>query len=153
MISLNCTSLVRLTYACIGYMDRGSKIIEIASVAAFQPLPYLNIYAATKAFVLSFSEALSFELADRGITVTALCPGWVRTEFIGNAEKTDASSVNFFPGMSESRSVVRKALRFCDRGKRVCVCGSLSHMQHVFTRILPVSLTMRTWNIIRRKKR
>ena len=66
MISLNCTSLVRLTYACIGYMDRGSKIIEIASVAAFQPLPYLNIYAATKAFVLSFSEALSFELADRG---------------------------------------------------------------------------------------
>lgn len=153
IISLNCTSLVRLTYACVGYMDRGSKIIEIASVAAFQPLPYLNIYAATKAFVLSFSEALSFELADRGITVTALCPGWVRTEFIGNAEKTDASSVNFFPGMSESRSVVRKALRFCDRGKRVCVCGSLSHMQHLFTRILPVSLTMRAWNIIRRKKR
>lgn len=76
MIVLNCTSLVRLTYTCIGYMDRGSKIIEIASVAAFQPLPYLNIYAATKAFVLSFSEALSFELADRGITVTALCPGW-----------------------------------------------------------------------------
>ncbi|MEX0801514.1 MAG: SDR family oxidoreductase [Dehalococcoidia bacterium] len=82
-IDLNVRALVRLSHAALGPMvqRRRGGIVNIASTGAFQPVPYMATYAATKAFVLSFSEALHEEVKEHGVSVTALCPGPVRTEF------------------------------------------------------------------------
>lgn len=74
MTDLNCQAVVALCQLTAPYMPRGGQIINIASVAAFQPIPYINVYGATKAFVLSFSRALNRELRSRGVRVMALCP-------------------------------------------------------------------------------
>lgn len=81
MIDVNCTSLTGLCGVSIPYMARGSKIINVASLAAFLPLGNFAVYAATKSYVLSFTVALAAELKEKGIKVTALCPGSVSTDF------------------------------------------------------------------------
>ena len=81
MIELNCTSLTGITSYALPYLTDTSIIINTASLAAFMPLGNFAVYAATKAYVLSFSLALAAELKPRGISVTALCPGSVSTEF------------------------------------------------------------------------
>ena len=81
MIDLNCKGLVAMTLSVLPYMNAGAAIVNLASAAAFQPLPYENLYAATKAFVRSYSRALNIELKECGITVTCVCPSWVETEF------------------------------------------------------------------------
>ena len=81
MITLNCTALSRITFCCLPCLSRGSRIIQMASAAAFSPQPSFAVYAATKAYVLSFSRSLGAELKRRGIYVTAVCPGPVDTEF------------------------------------------------------------------------
>ena len=74
MVDLNCQAVMALCQLTIPYMPEGGQIINIASVAAFQPIPYIDVYGASKAFVLSFSRALNRELRGRGIRVMALCP-------------------------------------------------------------------------------
>src|SRR2546429_2003423 len=84
MIRVNCEAVVALTTAWLPGMverERGA-VIQVASVASFQPIPVQAVYAATKAFVRSFSEAVSAELKGTGVTMTALCPGPVATEFV-----------------------------------------------------------------------
>ncbi|WP_407435302.1 SDR family NAD(P)-dependent oxidoreductase [Treponema sp.] len=81
MIDLNCTSLTGITGIAVPFMNRGCTIINIASLAAFIPLGNFAVYAATKSYVLSFSVALAAELKEKGICVTAVCPGSVSTEF------------------------------------------------------------------------
>ena len=76
MVDLNCQAVMALCQLTIPYMPEGGQIINIASVAAFQPIPYIDVYGASKAFVLSFSRALNRELRGRGIRVMALCPFW-----------------------------------------------------------------------------
>jgi short-subunit dehydrogenase len=88
MIELNCRSAVDLTLAVLPYMKKGGRIIHTASASAFQPVQQLAVYGATKAFLVSWSRALRWELFPRGIHVTAVCPYWMRgTEFIKKAEK------------------------------------------------------------------
>src|ERR1700687_6151098 len=86
-IQLNVTALTELTILFLGPMleRRSGKIMNVASTAGFQPGPLMGVYYATKAYVISFSEALDNELADRGITVTCLCPGATETGFAGRA--------------------------------------------------------------------
>ena len=81
-ISLNCSAVVALCTMCIPYMELGSRILNISSAASFQPMPYLNLYAASKVFVRYYSRALNMELKGKGISVTAVCPGWVDTELL-----------------------------------------------------------------------
>ena len=88
MIDLNCKALVRMTEYTLPYMHTGAHIVELDSLSSFQPVPYIGVYGATKAFVLSYSRALNVELRPRGIKVMAVCPGWVRTDFFDRA-KTD----------------------------------------------------------------
>ena len=84
MIDLNCRSLTKLTLLCLPYMTKGSRIINIASAAAFAPQPGFAVYAATKSYVYSFSQAIREETKGRGIVVTAVCPGpWTRNSLIG----------------------------------------------------------------------
>ena len=88
MIDLNCRALVGITNITLPFMKRGAKILQICSISSFQPLPLMSVYAASKVFVLNYSRALFMELKPRGISVTALCPGWVDTAFFKTATDT-----------------------------------------------------------------
>ena len=85
MVDLNCTALTRMTGICLPYLSKGSRIVNLASAASFCAQPGFCVYAASKAYVLRFSQGLAAELKKRGILVTAVCPGPVRTEFFDRA--------------------------------------------------------------------
>jgi len=124
MVRLNCEAVVALTSAFApGMVDRGAgAILVVASSAGFQPLPRQATYGASKAFALSFAEALHAELADRGVAVTALCPGPVRTEFMEVADLDLDSAVPGFAWVS-SQECARQAVEGLVRNKRVVVPG------------------------------
>lgn len=113
MVDLNVRALTELTQRCLPYCRPGSRIVQVASNAAFQPVPVFSLYAATKAFVLSFSEALHAELRPRGIHVTAVCPGPVATEFFEVATGSRRATL----GMDTPAKVVAAALRDASRGR------------------------------------
>ena len=89
MIDLNDKALVAMTYKTLPYLKKGSRIYELGSLSAFQPVPYINVYGASKAFVLSFTRSLNAELRPRGIRAMAVCPGWVKTAFFDRAVTDD----------------------------------------------------------------
>lgn len=91
MIDVNCRALTEMTYLCIPYMRKNSRIIQLASSAAFLPQPNFAVYAATKSYVYSFSRALNQELRPKKIYVTAVCPGPVDTPFFDIAERTGST--------------------------------------------------------------
>lgn len=124
MIQLNIVALTRMTKLCLPYMRRGSKIIQLASGAAFVPQAAFAVYAASKAYVYSLSRALNKELAGRGIRVMAVCPGPVNTPFLGKAygEGVPMSGLKKMTTL-EAESVVAKAVIDCKRGKSVSICG------------------------------
>jgi hypothetical protein len=128
MVRLNAEAVVDLQSRYLpGMLERGAgAVINVASTAAFQPLPGTAVYAATKAFVLSFSEAAHTELKGTGVSVTALCPGPVKTEFVQTAS-LDAASDNL-PGMfwTPVEMVARDAVEGAIKGKRVVVPGLLN---------------------------
>ncbi len=111
MLQTNCEALTKMTYLCLPYMAKGSRIIQMASSAAFLPQPDFAIYAATKSYVLSFSRALNKELAYRGIYVTAVCPGPVNTEFFDVAEQYGSTLAIKKLTMITSEKCVSDALR------------------------------------------
>lgn len=147
MIDLNCKSLVKMSELTIPYMDKGSKILQIASVAAYQPVPYMNVYAASKAFVLSYSRALSVELKNKGITVTCLCPFWTKTKFFDRAKETNAKVdvVTNYVAMYTPEFVVNKGLKALNRGKLVIIPGFIAKMQCLLVSILPKKIVMKIW--------
>ncbi len=99
MVDLNVKALMELTYAVLPAMreNRRGKILNVASIAAFQQGPYMSVYYATKAFVLNFSQALAHELKDSGITVTALCPGPIDTGFVDAADLSHSKLFRSLP--------------------------------------------------------
>ena len=104
MIDLNCRALTRMTQMTLPYMKQGSRIINLASAAAFCPQPDFAVYAATKSYVLSFSRALGAELKSGGIYVTAVCPGPVKTEFFYSKRRSFRRSEETVPGRSSRGS-------------------------------------------------
>jgi len=141
MLDLNVRSLVELTYRFLAPMQqRGTgSIINVASIAAFQPLPYMSTYAASKSFVLSFTEALWAENRAKGIKVLALCPGPTETEFfkVAGFDKVEPSNK---PGgnMLSAAEVVDRALEALDRGDANIVTGDFATQATVnVSRFLP----------------
>ena len=127
-------------------MPEGGQIINIASVAAFQPIPYIDVYGASKAFVLSFSRALNRELRGRGIRVMALCPFWTRTAFFDRATVNGGESVvKKYVAMYEPEQLVQRAWRDAKRGKDVSQFGFVARFQTGLTKLLPHSLVMDVW--------
>ena len=124
MLQLNIMALTRLTKICLPYMRKGSKIVQFASGAAFMPQAEFAVYAASKAYVYSFSRALGKELKGRGIGVTTVCPGPVDTPFLKQAygDISRMSRLKQWATVSASR-VVKKAIEDCKRGRAVSVCG------------------------------
>lgn len=146
MIDLNCEAIVALCQHTIPYMKAGAKIINIASVAAFQPIPYINVYGATKSFVLHFSRALNRELKKQGITVTAVCPFWTKTEFFNRSiDKEKDAVVKKYVAMYMPEQIVKRAWRDAKKGKEVSMYGFTARMQTFLAKILPHSFVMSYW--------
>lgn len=137
MIAINCAALTKLTYCCIPYMKKNSRIIQLASSAAFLPQPGFAVYSATKSYVLSFSRALSEELRKDKIYVTAVCPGPVDTEFFCKAEKYGRTMSVKKLTMVTAQRVVKEAIRASYRKKTISVCSLPIKMFHSMTKLLP----------------
>ena len=143
MIDLNCGALVELAHAVLpGMIERKSgEILNVASTAAFQPGPGMAVYFATKAFVLSFSEALHEEVKGKGVIVSALCPGPTSTEFGAVAGFGQSNLLDRVA--ADSPSVVRAALRGLEKGEAVIVPGLMNKATAQAHRFVPRSWVRR----------
>lgn len=142
-IQLNIIALTQLTRLILPELQRRGRgrILNVGSTASFQPGPRMAVYFATKAYVLSFSEAIAYEMAGSGVTVTCLCPGPVATNFMWRAQ-VRTSRLFRSGGMSIDRCVDAgyRALR---RGKRLCVPGLFNKLLVFGTRLGPRALVTR----------
>lgn len=143
MVDLNDRALVTITHMVLPYMTKPGNIIQLASASAFLPQKEFAVYAASKAFVLSFSRALQAEVKKQGIVVTAVCPGPVRTEFLtisnaGRKEKPLKKLVTVKP-----KQVVRKAISDAKRGKEQSIYGIPMKVVYVAARLLPYGIFLR----------
>ena len=141
MVDLNCGALTDLCRAVLPSMveRRAGAVLNVASTAAFQPGPGMAVYFATKAYVLSLSEALHEEVGRFGVKVTALCPGPTRTEF---GEVAGFRANGAFDRLSmDSEAVVRRGLEALERNKAVAIAGALNRIGAFSTRLAPRALT------------
>ncbi|MDY5987639.1 SDR family NAD(P)-dependent oxidoreductase [Sporofaciens sp. SGI.106] len=141
MVDVNCQALTRMTLLCLPYMSKGSRLVNVASAAAFAPQPGFVVYAATKSYVYSFSRALGEELREKGIIVTAVCPGPVDTPFfeIAGTTKNPAKKAS----LAKPEAVVRQALCDSRNQKPVSVYGWQMKGAGALARILPKRWIMR----------
>lgn len=151
IIRLNCEASVEVTQMALPYMHAGANILETCSSSAFQPLPGLNVYAASKAFLLHYSRALRWELFSREINVTALCPYWMMdTEFIEKAKSGDPEAIRHFPLAMTKGAVAKKALQDTRRGAAVSTPGLVSPLQRISAKLLPAGAAIAIWELLRR---
>ena len=142
-ITVNDRALVAFTYLSLPYMSKGSQIYNLGSMSSFQPTPYMCVYSASKAFVLSFSRAINVELESRGIKAMAVCPGWIKTEFFDHAISDD--TITYFNRYYSAAQVIKQALIDMKKGKDVSVLGGPEKRQVWLVKHLPHRLVMRTW--------
>ena len=147
MIDLNCKALLVMTRLVLPYMEPGSHILQLDSLSAFQPVPYITTYGATKSFVLSYSRAMNRELKSRGIRMMAMNPGWVKTEFFSHAFQTNGDGeVRYFNRLYEAEEVVATGLKDLYRTKKdYSVHGLPVKLQVLGVKLLPHSVVMNTW--------
>ena len=146
MIELNCKALVAMTRVVLPFMGPGSHILQLDSLSAFQPVPYITTYGATKAFVLSYTRAMIRELRGTGIRMMAMNPGWVKTEFFDHALKTNSGEVQYYDRLYEARDVVATGLRDLYKTKKdLSIHGFPVRMQVRLVKLLPHSLVMKIW--------
>ena len=143
MLNLNCRALAAITHISLPYMSGPSNIINLASSAAFLPQPSFAIYAASKSMVLSFSRALNRELEEKGITVTAVCPGPVKTEFFDVAQKYTKSKPYKMILRADPVKVVKKALFDAYYMSDISVYSPLMKAFRLVSKYLPHSLLIR----------
>ena len=141
MVNLNCVSLTRMCEIMIPYMHKDSRIINVASGAAFCPQPKFAVYAATKAYVLSFSRALNMELCRRHIYVTSVCPGPVDTEFFNTAGDITSPVKKLM--IAKPEKVVKKALIDSIKKKELSLYGTAMKMSHFASKLIPNKLIMK----------
>lgn len=144
MIDLNSKALVAVTYVVAPYLTKGSEVYQIDSLSSFQPVPYIGVYGASKAFVLSFTRAVNAEWRHTGIRMMAVCPGWVRTEFF-NTAVVDDSVITYYNQFFTAEQVVKRALRDMKKGKDVSVCGWKIRAQVLLTKLLSHKTVMKIW--------
>ena len=142
MITLNCNALTEITYECLPFMKKNSRILQLASSAAFMPQAGFAVYAASKAYVLSFSRALSEELREKNIIVTAVCPGPVDTGFFEIAEKYGKTLETKKKLMIPVDQVVKQALRDSYYKKTVSVCSLPMKLFQIAAKMLPHNLLL-----------
>ncbi len=144
MIDLNTKAIVSLCHLFIPYMKSGSEIYNIASSSAFQPVPYIGVYAATKAFVLSFSRSINQELKKKGISVIAVCPHWTKTEFFDRADKKNGV-ISYYNFYTDKSTVVSNAIKDVQKGKDVSLTSMKLKLQVLAATLLPKKIVMKIW--------
>jgi len=142
MLAVNCTSLLELSHHFVrGMRDRKfGRVLNIASTAGFQPGPFMATYYATKAFVVSFSEALSFELEGTGVTVTCHCPGATATDFASTAGNDKTRLFQRSGGVADAKAVALHAYRAMMSGDVIAVHGALNWIAWQSLRVSPRSV-------------
>ena len=142
MLEVNVTALTRLTYRVLPHMvaKKNGRILNVASTAAYMPGPYMAVYYASKAYVLSFSESIYEEYKKFGITVSALCPGMTQTPFLERAGMQDTPMWNGMPKMSAVK-VAETAFKGLMRKKRVIVPGAMNKLMVFLSWISPRFMT------------
>ncbi len=147
MIDLNCKALVAMTRLTLPYMASGSHILQLDSLSAFQPVPYISTYGATKSFVLSYTRAVNRELKGSGIRMMAMNPGWVKTEFFDHAMTSNqGGEVQYFNTLWEAKDVVATGLRDLYRRKKDYSVHGLSVRNQVrLVKLMPHNFVMNVW--------
>lgn len=149
MLDVNCKALTQMTYICIPYMKKNSRILQVASSAAFLPQPDFAVYAASKAYVYSFSRALNRELRSEKIYVTAVCPGPVDTPFFNIAEKDGKILTIKKMAMAKADKVVERAIRDSFYKKESSVYGAMIRFCEIFSKIVPHKIVLMLTSIIK----
>ena len=145
MIDLNCKALVAMTRITLPYMHRGSHILQLDSLSAFQPVPYITTYGASKAFVLSYTRSCNAELKPQGIRMMAMNPAWVKTEFFNHAFQTN-NKVQYFNYVYEAKDVVATGLKDLYKTKKdISIHGLPVKLQVLGVKLLPHKFVMKTW--------
>ena len=143
MLSLLVRAPIELIYRTLPFMREGSRIINVASVAAFIPQPRLSVYSAAKRFVLDFSRALDAELGDVDIHVTALCPRFMRTAFLDHAGADDvAARMSRLTGFEDAGRVAERGLAAARAGRALCIPSASMRALYLATKLLPYPLAL-----------
>ncbi len=139
MLMVNVYALTQITHAVLPFFaNEGKKyILNVASIAGYQPIPMFAVYSATKAYVLSLSHALSVELAGKNISVTALCPGFTLTEFFDKSKRKNRDWAHFTAMTADE--VASLGLKAMLRGDPVVVTGFLNRLSTLLAKVLPVT--------------
>ncbi len=147
MVDVNVRALTRLTKVLLPYMAYNSRIINMASAAAFMPQPNFAVYAATKAYVLSLSRALNEEIKHENVYVTAVCPGPVKTEFFDIAEShgTVVKFKKYF--MADPKKVVDQAIKDSILQRTVSVYGTSMNLLFLFAKLIPHAIILKITSI------
>lgn len=154
MIDLNAKALLVMTRLTVPYMDKGSHILQLDSLSAFQPVPYITTYGATKAFVLSYSRAMNRELKPRGIRVMTMNPGWVKTEFFSHAFQSNQSDVQYFDRLYEAKDVVATGLKDLYKTKKdMSIHGFPVKFQVFLVKLVPHRFVMNIWQSQQKKSK
>ncbi|HEY9771799.1 MAG TPA: SDR family oxidoreductase [Coleofasciculaceae cyanobacterium] len=143
MVQLNIATVVEMTGLFLPLMQQRSSgaIINLSSIAGFQPIPYMSVYAASKAFTLNFSEALWAENKDRGVKILAVCPGPTESNFYDRADFPDSAIVLNSMTMASAAKIVRDALKALDKGQSTLVTGGFyNHLIVNLPRLIPRDL-------------
>ncbi len=143
IIDLNARALTAMCHMSIPYMAKGSRIYNLASNSSWQPVPYINVYGASKAYVLSFTRALGVELEALGISVMAICPGWIKTEFFDRAVHDD--TITYYDRFYEPEQVVELAIKDMKKSKTVSILGFPVRAQVKLVKHVPTDFVMSTW--------
>lgn len=141
LLAVNITALTSLCHLLVNDMTargQGGRILNVASLAAWTPIPNQNVYAASKAYVLAFSLALADEMqaARTGVQVSALCPGYTRTAMLDNPAQGGTLALPDFL-LHSAESVAREGLDACLAGQPVCMPGAANRLSALATRLLP----------------
>lgn len=142
MLTVNINALVRLTYLFLpGMLMRGNGgVINVASTAAFQPVPYIAVYSASKSFVLNFTEALAGEYTEKGLRFMALCPGNTDTNFMTVANpEIDTSDERF----ASPEAVVKSGINAYIKGRKYHVPGMMNYALSLLPRFFPRVVSIR----------
>jgi uncharacterized protein len=144
MLHVNVVALTELTRLLLPAMvtRRCGRILLVASTGAFQPGPQMAAYCATKAYVLSFGEAITYELKDTGVTVTTLCPGATATEFARGARIEDAPLFSGSVHVMSAEDVAHLGYEGLKAGRRVVIAGMMNTLMAMSARVAPHSLSM-----------
>ena len=143
MVDLNVRALTAVTNMVLGYMDAGSRILNVSSIASFCPNPRMTVYSATKAYVSHFTVGLSEELKERGITVTAVCPGPMATEFISvGGIEGNSPMFEMLPYCDQVR-VAGGALRAAKAGRTIYTPKLFYKFYRCLAKVTPVKLMVK----------